>query len=269
MSGWRSFKGTAVAAILTVGLEEANQLMNRLATGLIAVLLTFQLGCGAIQKPSWNKPVGKGTWIPAAICTLVGAGAGVGVQEARRGCNRVEGGFEHCDDGDYWQGALIGAAIGAVVCGVAGHVFLDPTPSVPIAPPVPEPTATPMPTPEPEIPPVKTSRIVLRGINFDFNSSAIGAGSRPILDEAVNQLKHHPDVAVLVVGHTDAVGSEQYNQKLSVDRAEAVYRYLVNRGINPSRLGVTGRGESSPVATNDTDTGRARNRRVELRVNSR
>jgi OmpA-OmpF porin, OOP family len=241
--------------------------MKRLATGFLAALLTVQLGCGALQEPSWNKPVGKGTWIPAAICTLVGAGAGVGIQEARRGCNtiNVPGGatFEDCDDGDYWQGALIGAAIGAVVCGVAGHVFLDPTP-VPEIPP-PPPTPEPLPTPEPEIPQV-SRRIVLRGITFDFDSSEIRADSAPVLDEAVHQLASNSDVVLTVVGHTDAVGTDDYNQRLSVARAEAVFRYLVNRGIAPERLTVVGMGESDPVATNESADGRARNRRVELKV---
>jgi len=239
--------------------------MNRLATGLLAAVLTLQLGCGAIQQPSWNKPVGKGTWIPAAICTLVGAGAGVGIQEARRGCNTLPGGFEDCDDRDYWQGALIGAAIGAVACGVAGHVFLDPTPTWEVPPPPPMPEPTPTPEPAVEVPAV-TRRIVLRGINFDFNSAEVRADSAPVLDEAVNQLASNPGVAVAVVGHTDSIGSASFNQELSVRRAESVYRYLVNRGVAPERLTVRGMGKSSPVADNDTADGRARNRRVELNV---
>lgn len=240
--------------------------MKRLATSVLAALLSVQLGCSAIQEPSWNKPVGKGTWIPAAICTLVGAGTGVGIQEARRGCNRIEGtDFEDCDDGNYWQGALVGAAIGAVVCGVAGHVFLDPTPVPEIPPPPPTPEPLPEPTPEPEMPEV-TRRIVLRGINFDFDSSEIRADSAPVLDEAVNQLASNTNVQVTVVGHTDAIGSAEYNQRLSVARGEAVFRYLVNRGIAPERLTVVGMGKSEPVATNETADGRARNRRVELKV---
>ncbi len=236
--------------------------MKRLATGLFAAILSFQLGCGAIQSPSWDKPVGKGTWIPAAVCTLVGAGAGVGIQEARRGCNKV-GDFEDCDDGDYWQGALIGAAIGAVACGVAGHVFLDPTPEPPPPPPTPIPTATPEPPPPPE---KITRRIVLRGVNFDFDSSEIRPESQPVLDEAVRQLSENPDIDLTVIGHTDSRGTEEYNQALSVRRAEAVYRYLVNHGINPNRVEVIGMGESQPVDTNKTEEGRAKNRRVELDV---
>jgi OOP family OmpA-OmpF porin len=239
--------------------------MKRSASALIIALLTLQIGCGYVQKPSWNKPVGKGTWIPAVVCALVGGGVGVAIQDATNKCNTVRGEDIQCDD-DLWQGGVIGAAVGAVACGLAGHVFLDPTPTFPPLPPTPEPTPLPTPEPTPEIQVPITRRIVLRGINFDFNSSEIRAHSAPVLDEAVKQLASNPDVDVLVVGHTDSVGSEDYNQKLSLLRAEAVYRYLVNRGIAPERLTATGMGESSPVATNDTEQGRARNRRVELKV---
>lgn len=240
--------------------------MKRSASALIIALLTLQIGCGYIQKPSWNKPVGKGTWIPAVVCTLVGGGVGVAIQDATEGCNTLPDGSKDCDDLQLWQGGLIGAAIGAAACGLAGHVFLDPTPTFPPLPPTPEPTPLPTPEPTPEIEVPITRKIVLRGINFDFNSSDIRADSAPVLDEAVKQLSSNPDVDVLVVGHTDSVGSEDYNQKLSVLRAEAVYRYLVNRGIAPERLTTSGMGESNPVASNDTEQGRARNRRVELKV---
>jgi OOP family OmpA-OmpF porin len=69
---------------------------------------------------------------------------------------------------------------------------------------------------------------------------------------------------VRVEGHTDWIGSEEYNQALSVRRAEAVYRYLVNRGVEPERFTVEGFGKSRPIASNDTEAGRAQNRRVEL-----
>jgi outer membrane protein OmpA-like peptidoglycan-associated protein len=71
---------------------------------------------------------------------------------------------------------------------------------------------------------------------------------------------------VIAEGHTDTVGSAEYNQKLSERRADAVRRYLINGGIMPERIRTEGFGESKPVASNDTDEGRAQNRRVELRV---
>ena len=112
-------------------------------------------------------------------------------------------------------------------------------------------------------PPVKR-RIVLRGVNFDFNSAEIRPDARPVLDQAAELLKENPEVDVRVEGHTDSVGSVEYNQALSLRRAEAVYRYLVNRGVDPERFTVEGLGKSRPIANNDTEAGRAQNRRVEL-----
>jgi OOP family OmpA-OmpF porin len=103
-------------------------------------------------------------------------------------------------------------------------------------------------------------------VNFDFDSAEIRPDSRPTLDEAVLILGDNRDILVVTEGHTDALGSTEYNQALSVRRAEAVYRYLVNRGIAPERLTVRGFGEDQPVASNETESGRAQNRRVELRV---
>jgi outer membrane protein OmpA-like peptidoglycan-associated protein len=230
------------------------------------ILLCFQLGCGAIQKPSWRKPVGKGTWIPALVCGAIGAGVGIAIQNERRGCTTINIGGQtsrDCDDRDLWKGGVIGAPIGAAVCALLGHVFLDPAPEFTLPEPPPPP-----PTPEPEPEPVVKKRLVLRGVTFDFNSAEIREDSRPTLDEAVLLLGDNRNVLVITEGYTDSVGSDEYNQALSVRRAEAVYRYLVNRGIAPERLTVKGYGESDPVASNDTEAGRAQNRRVELRVSS-
>ena len=244
-------------------------------TGL-ALLLLLQWGCSAanrpgwLQEPGWNKPWTYRSGVAAAVCAAIGAGAGVGVQEARTGCSTVisQGqqvqlctSISDSDDGTFWLwGALIGAGVGAVACGLLGHVFLDPAGPEPYIPPPPPPTPEPTPAPPP---PVK-QRIVLRGVNFDFNSSDIRSSSRPVLDQGAELLKANPSVDVRVEGHTDSVGSEEYNQALSVRRAEAVYRYLVNRGVDPERFTVEGLGESRPIASNDTEAGRAQNRRVEL-----
>ena len=238
---------------------------RRLVAVFLLLAVALQAGCGAIQKPGWRKPWGKGTWIPALVCGAIGAGVGVAIQNERPGCSTItiDGQrFRDCDDEDLWKGAVIGAPIGAVVCAILGHVFLDPAPEIEEPPPPPLPPPTPEPTPEPVI----KRRIVLRGVNFDFNRADIRPDSRPILDQAVEVLRDNPGVLIVSEGHTDAVGSDEYNLALSIRRAEAVFRYLVNRGIAPERLRVEGFGESRPVATNDTDSGRAQNRRVELRV---
>ncbi|HLS83114.1 MAG TPA: OmpA family protein, partial [Arenimonas sp.] len=87
------------------------------------------------------------------------------------------------------------------------------------------------------------------------------------LDEAIAILQKYPQLRVEVAGHTDSIGTEQYNQGLSERRAAAVYNYLTNAGIGADRLvGPNGYGESRPIDTNDTREGRARNRRTELNV---
>jgi outer membrane protein OmpA-like peptidoglycan-associated protein len=133
------------------------------------------------------------------------------------------------------------------------------------APPVVAEAAPPPPPPPPPAPPAK-KKIVLRGVNFDFDKSNIRADARPILDEAISTLKEYKDITLSVEGHTDGIGSEAYNQKLSVRRAQAVADYLEKGGIAVSRMTVKGFGKAQPVATNDTEEGRAENRRVELKI---
>ena len=228
-------------------------------TGIVATLLP---GCGFGRRFA-NKPWGKGTYIPAAVCAVVGAGGGAYIQEIRRGENTfpcAQGTCTNRDSPDYWKGALIGAAAGAAVCGLAGHYLFDPEVATPPPPPPPPP-----PTPEPTPIPI-SKKIVLRGVHFDFDKSDIRPDSRPVLDEAADVLRENPNVRISVEGHTDAIGSAEYNEKLSVHRAEAVFRYLVNHGIAPERMEVVGYGKTRPVADNETESGRAQNRRVELHV---
>lgn len=238
---------------------------QRVGLVLVVALLVAQASCSTVQwqQPSWRKPVGKGTWIPALVCGAIGAGVGIAIQNERGGksevcidgiCQKSE------DDKDLWKGAVVGAPIGAVVCGILGHIFLDPVPEATLPPPPP-----PVPTPEPTPEPLK-QRIVLRGVNFDFDKSDIRPDARPVLDHAAEILAAQPNINVLIAGHTDSVGSAEYNLALSIRRAEAVYRYLINRGIAPERLRVEGFGKANPVADNATEAGRAQNRRVELSV---
>ncbi|HET6435309.1 MAG TPA: OmpA family protein [Xanthomonadaceae bacterium] len=115
--------------------------------------------------------------------------------------------------------------------------------------------------------------IDLKGVNFDFDKSTLRPDAVEILGQAVEILKRYPDLKVEVAGHTDAVGTDAYNQKLSESRAQAVYDYLTSNGVDASRLvGPTGYGESRPIAPNtnpdgsDNPEGRAQNRRTELNV---
>lgn len=102
-------------------------------------------------------------------------------------------------------------------------------------------------------------------INFDFDKSVVKSKYYPALDEVVRILNQYPGLELVVEGHTDSVGTDAYNQKLSQRRANAVKDYLVNKGgISPARLAAAGYGESKPVTSNATAEGRAKNRRVEL-----
>ncbi len=111
--------------------------------------------------------------------------------------------------------------------------------------------------------------ISLEGVHFEFDKATLTPEAKAILDKAAGLLKTHERVVVEVAGHTDSVGSEEYNQKLSERRAMSVKDYLESQGITATRLTARGYGEAQPVASNDTDAGRALNRRVELIVLSR
>ncbi len=103
-------------------------------------------------------------------------------------------------------------------------------------------------------------------VSFDFNSAKIKATFRPPLDKIAEILNRYPRSQIVIVGHTDSVGAEQYNLDLSNRRAIAVADYLVTRGVAAGRLGTEGRGELEPRSNNDTADGRAQNRRVEVFV---
>jgi len=108
--------------------------------------------------------------------------------------------------------------------------------------------------------------LILRGINFDFDSATIKEDSETILDEAVNTLKENPSIKTKIEGHTDATGTEEYNLGLSQRRADAVRDYLISQGIAGERLSTVGQGEAYPITSNDTREGRSKNRRIEFVV---
>lgn len=104
------------------------------------------------------------------------------------------------------------------------------------------------------------------GVTFAFDSAKINPAFHGTLDRMAETLREYGQTIVEVAGHTDNVGTEEYNQRLSVQRAQAVGDYLVARGVNRERLIVTGAGETRPVASNETEGGRAENRRVEMTI---
>jgi OOP family OmpA-OmpF porin len=109
----------------------------------------------------------------------------------------------------------------------------------------------------------------LTGVNFEFDKSTLTSEAQDTLDEAVEALLNTDEVVeVRVEGHTDSIGSEEYNKQLSQERAQSVVDYLVSNGVNGNNLIPVGMGETSPVANNSTDAGRALNRRVDFVVNT-
>ncbi len=102
------------------------------------------------------------------------------------------------------------------------------------------------------------------GVTFAFNSADIQPRFVEPLTKTARTLANYPDSTIDVIGHTDSVGAESYNYDLSLRRADTVANFLIRRGVAGGRVAAYGRGETEPIASNDTEAGRARNRRVEL-----
>ena len=111
----------------------------------------------------------------------------------------------------------------------------------------------------------RETRLTLRGVNFELGKAVLLPVSREILREVAQSLVANPDVRVEVAGHTDSTGSRALNERLSLARAESVKAFLVENGVEGDRMTVQGYASTQPVATNRTASGRAQNRRVELR----
>jgi outer membrane protein OmpA-like peptidoglycan-associated protein len=104
------------------------------------------------------------------------------------------------------------------------------------------------------------------GLLFDFDSDVVRGAARDNLTELAASLKKYSESDVLIVGHTDAVGTDSYNQALSERRADSASRYLRSQGVDAARVRTEGMGELEPVATNDSEAGRSQNRRVEVAI---
>lgn len=199
---------------------------------IVAVALATQLGTTACA--SMNKTAKGG---------IIGAGAG-GVVGAAVGKAT----------GNVARGAIIGAAIGGAAGAIIGHQMDEQAEE--IAATVPGATVTR----------VGEGMVVTfdSGILFDFDRSDLRDNARDNLRNLANSLQKYPGEEVLVVGHTDAQGSDSYNQALSERRAQAAADFLQAQGIAASRIHTRGMGESDPVADNSTEAGRQANRRVEV-----
>jgi OOP family OmpA-OmpF porin len=143
-----------------------------------------------------------------------------------------------------------------------------PAPTPPPAPP-PPPPVKPAPAPEKPKPapkPVAEKVTLAADVLFDFDKSALKPEGKNKLDDLAQKVRAINLEVVIAIGHTDSIGSDAYNQKLSVRRAESVKAYLVSKGVEPNRIYTEGKGEKQPVASNKTKEGRAKNRRVEIEV---
>jgi OmpA-OmpF porin, OOP family len=162
-----------------------------------------------------------------------------------------------------WRDANWTPATAAVRCDGALVPPPPPAPAPPVARPAPPPAPAPAPAPQP---PAATKVTYAADAFFDFDKAALKPEGRAKLDDLISKVKGINLEVIIAVGHTDAVGADAYNQKLSVRRAEAVKGYLVSKGIEKNRVYTEGKGEKQPVADNKTAEGRAKNRRVEIEV---
>ena len=163
-----------------------------------------------------------------------------------------------------WRDANWTPATAAKGCDGA-LVAAAPAPAPVAAPAPPPPVAQPAPKPAPQ-PPAATKVTYAADAFFDFDKSVLKPEGKAKLDDLVGKVKGINLEVIIAVGHTDAIGTVQYNQRLSVRRAEAVKAYLVSKGIEKNRVYTEGKGKSQPVADNKTAEGRAKNRRVEIEV---
>jgi len=211
------------------------------AIGLVALLILS--GCSAMQERRWSYCAVAGGLVGAAV----GAGTAGGLVNAYEK-KRSE---EHTGAAA-GGGAVVGAGLGTII----GHLICDPTEEAPPPPP---------PPPPPPSPPQKKHIELSADSYFDFNKATLKpAGKERIDSEIIPPMKEHPELRALVEGHTDSIGSEAYNLRLSERRANAVADYMESQGISSSRITTKGWGKSKPVADNRTKEGRAKNRRVEI-----
>jgi len=134
------------------------------------------------------------------------------------------------------------------------------------AAPAPEPKAAPAPAPAPSAKPTSEKVTYAADTFFDFDKSVIKPEGKTKLNELVDRVKGIALEVIIAVGHTDSIGSDNYNNRLSQRRADSVKAYLVSKGIEPNRIYTEGKGEKQPIADNKTREGRAKNRRVEVEV---
>jgi len=205
----------------------------------------------------------------AALATAAGAQT---IDNWRNGTSELvwkNGTNELCWRNSVWTPATAApgcdGAIRPVAAAPAPAPVAAPAPRPPAAAPAPAAAPRPAPAPAPQ-PPAATKVTYAADAFFDFDKSVLKPEGKAKLDDLVGKVKGINLEVIIAVGHTDSVGTDAYNQKLSVSRAESVKAYLVTKGIEKNRVYTEGKGEKQPVADNKTSEGRAKNRRVEIEV---
>jgi outer membrane protein OmpA-like peptidoglycan-associated protein len=168
----------------------------------------------------------------------------------------VVGGVIGKHNGSTAKGAIIGAVIGGVAGGIIGHQMDQQAKEI-----------------AQNIPGAKVERVgegiqvtFDSGLLFDFDSDVLRSEARTNLRSLATSLDKYPGTDLLIVGHTDNVGTDSYNQALSERRSSAARSFLISERVASSRIVARGLGETEPVATNDTESGRQQNRRVEVAI---
>ncbi|HKY97239.1 MAG TPA: OmpA family protein [Gemmatimonadaceae bacterium] len=176
---------------------------------------------------------------------VIGAGAGAAV-----------GGVIGNNTGSTARGAIIGAVVGGAAGAIIGHQMDQQAKEI-----------------DQSIPGAKVERVgegievtFDSGLLFDFDSDVIKPTAASNLQELARSLNKFGDSNIMIVGHTDSQGDDAYNMGLSQRRANSASAYLQSQGVPSSRITTAGRGESEPVASNDTEAGKAQNRRVEIAI---
>jgi OmpA-OmpF porin, OOP family len=235
-------------------------------------VLFTQRGCGFFPKRRTMKKLNKVALLfaVAAMATAASAQTRVAAADGGRRIDNWQNGsgelaWKNGTNQLCWRNANWTPATAAVGCDGA---LVPPPPPAPAPPPAAQPAppaAAPAPAPAPQ-PPAATKVTYAADAFFDFDRAALKPEGRAKLDDLIGKVKGVNLEVIIAVGHTDSVGTDAYNQKLSVRRAEAVKGYLVSKGIEKNRVYTEGKGEKQPVADNRTAEGRAKNRRVEIEV---
>ena len=209
----------------------------------------------------------KKTWMPL----LIAAGLAMSVTSLNVAAQSKEGYWtqgggpvwkntvNQCWRAGYWTPAM---AIAECDPDLTPKPAMKPTPPPPPVKPAMKPAMKPAAKPKPVVEKVTLAADVL----FDFDKAVLKTEGKNKLDDLAGKVKAINLEVVIAIGHTDSIGSDAYNQKLSVRRAESVKAYLVSKRVEPNRIYTEGKGEKQPVASNKTKDGRQKNRRVEIEV---